>query len=239
MNANNRLTAEQAMENSWMQKLPSEVLEDTDLTDSLREMKKFKARQKLRGAMGAVRWAATASFWMPGNISFSQHKARSSQVGSAMDGEAAQAVAEIQQDTFRDRYELVTKIRKGSFATVWLCHHKITKEDFAVKIIKRTGLSPEDDEAVMNEVTIMQSLSAYGQYVVQLVDFSEEPDYFFLVMEYMSGGDVFDQIVERTSYTEKDARDLAKVLLKAVKCLHDNGIAHRGRPWVCRVLSSC
>lgn len=42
-------------------------------------------------------------------------------------------------------------------------------------------------------------------------------------------GDVFDQIVERQNYTEKDARDLAKVLLKAVKCLHENGIAHRGK----------
>lgn len=228
VNAENRLTASQAMESSWIQKLPKEVLESTDLSDSLSEMRKFKAREKLRGAMGAVRWAASATFWAAGNISFSQHKSRASQTGKAMDGDAEQAVAEIQHDTFRDRYELVTKLRKGSFATVWVCHHKVTNEKFAVKVIKRAGLSPDDDEAVLNEVTIMQSLSAHGNYVVQLCDFYEESDYFFLVMEYMAGGDVFDQIVERTNYTEKDARDLAKVLLKAVKCLHENGIAHRG-----------
>jgi serine/threonine protein kinase len=233
VNTKNRLTAKQACENSWIIKLPDEAL-DTDLTDSLREMKKFRAREKLRGAMGAVRWAASANFWTAGRISFSQHKARSSKTISSPDiaPEAAEAVAEIQQDTFRDRYELVTKIRKGSFATVWECQHKETKEKFAVKVIKRTGLSSDDDEAVLNEVTIMQSLSAHGKYVVQLCDFYEETDYFFLVMELMSGGDVFDQIVEKTSYTEKDARDLVKVLLKAVKCLHEHGIAHRGKQGV-------
>ena len=236
VNAKNRLDAKQACESSWIQKLPDEALSNTDLTGSLREMKKFKAREKLKSAMGAVRWAATANFWVGGNISFSQHKSRRSSTESAGmlgggDNNAASENkgAEIQQDTFRDRYELVTKIRKGSFATVWECHHKVTKEKFAVKVIKRAGLSADDDEAVLNEVTIMQSLSRHGKYVVQLCDFYEEKEHFFLVMEYMAGGDVFDQIVERTSYTEKDARDLVKTLLTAVKCLHENGIAHRGK----------
>lgn len=242
VNAGNRLSAKQAVQSSWIQKLPDEVLANTDLTDSLREMKKFKAREKLRGAMGAVRWAATANFWMGGNISFSQHKSSRSSTNNVL-GEGSNAIkkTEIQQDTFRDRYELVTKIRKGSFATVWECQHKITKEKFAVKVIKREGLSADDDEAVLNEVTIMQSLSRHGKYVVQLCDFYEEKEYFFLVMEYMCGGDVFDQIVERTSYTERDARDLVKTLLTAVKCLHENGIAHRGMvcsSWI-DVCSSC
>ncbi|CAB9515351.1 MAP kinase-activated protein kinase 2 (Fragment) [Seminavis robusta] len=244
VNAKNRLTGKQACESSWIQKLPDEALGNTDLTGALREMKKFKAREKLKSAMGAVRWVATANFWVGGNISFSQHKSRQSMTvpagGSAAPGGAGGAggggaaagrqsgkLAEIQQATFRDRYELVTKIRKGSFATVWECHHKVTKEKFAAKVIKRAGLSADDDEAVLNEVTIMQSLSRHGKYVTQLCDFYEEKDYFFMVMELMAGGDVFDQIVERTSYTEKDARDLVKTLLTAVKCLHENGIAHR------------
>jgi serine/threonine protein kinase len=126
---------------------------------------------------------------------------------------------------FRDVYDLKTKIRKGSFATVWECTHKETKETFAVKIIKREGLKPSDDEAVMNEVAIMQSL--HHKHIVQMVDFYEEPDYFFMVMDYMAGGDVFDRIVERTVYTEKDARELVEILLKVVKFLHNNGIAHR------------
>lgn len=50
----------------------------------------------------------------------------------------------------------------------------------------------------------------------------------FRVMEYMAGGDVFDQVVKNTHYTEKDARDLISILLKAVSTLHKLGIAHRG-----------
>ena len=252
VNAKNRMSAEDACQSSWIQKLPDEALAGTDLMGTLRELKKFKAREKLRGAMGAVRWAATANFWAAGNISFSQHTSTRNSSTTASSGGLGGAAAafkkaakgrevpeessnggitaEIQQEnSFQDRYELITKIRKGSFATVWKCQHKITKENFAVKVIKRKGLSSDDDEAVLNEVTIMQSLGRHGKYVVQLCDFYEEKDYFFMVMEFMAAGDVFDQIVERTSYTEQDARELVKTLLTAVKCLHENGIAHRGK----------
>lgn len=250
VNAEKRITAIDANQHTWVTTPPEDdSLSSTDLTDSLREMKKFIARQKLKGAMGAVRWAASASFWAPGKVSFSQQQSSSTTTtkstgnnsNSIVENDVALAAkiateevekaeaaqANIQKQSFRDRYDLVTKIRKGSFATVWECQHKTTQERFAVKIIKRTGLSGDDDEAVMNEVSIMQSLSDYGKYVVKLMDFYEEEEYFFIVMELMNGGDVFDQIVEKTSYTEKDARDLAKFLLQAVQCLHQNGIAHR------------
>jgi serine/threonine protein kinase len=46
-------------------------------------------------------------------------------------------------------------------------------------------------------------------------------------MELMAGGDVFDRIIDMNTYTEKDARDLAKLLLEAVEYLHKNGCVHR------------
>jgi serine/threonine protein kinase len=46
-------------------------------------------------------------------------------------------------------------------------------------------------------------------------------------MELMAGGDVFDRIIDMNNYTEKDARDLSKLLLEAVEYMHKNGIAHR------------
>jgi calcium/calmodulin-dependent protein kinase I len=97
---------------------------------------------------------------------------------------------------------------------------------YAVKIIQRAGLQPKDDEAVLNEVAVMQSLTG-DKYVVQVLDFYEEDDYFYVVMEYYAGGDVFDRIVKLVHYTEYDARALAIVLLKAVDSIHENGIAHR------------
>ena len=73
----------------------------------------------------------------------------------------------------------------------------------------------------------MQSLSGYGQYIVQLLDFYEEEHYFYLVMDYMGGGDVFDRVLERTKYSEDEASKLTKILLKATRCMHDAGVAHR------------
>ena len=84
------------------------------------------------------------------------------------------------------------------------------------------------DNYVLNEVAIMQSLSEYGRkYVVQVIDFYEEPDYFYVVMDLMNGGDVLDRLYQRTKYTEEDAKQLIKRLLEAVACMHSLGIAHR------------
>lgn len=127
---------------------------------------------------------------------------------------------------FADVYQLTKRLRSGSSATVWECLHIHSTELYAVKVIDRSGLTPTDDENVLTEVAAMQSLSA-NRYCVQLLDFYEEPDYFYLVMEYMAGGDVFDRIVSLTAYTEKDARDLAKTLLLAVQSIHKANIAHR------------
>lgn len=164
--------------------------------------------------MHAVSWAAKANFFKTDNAGFDKQL-------EAWDKEKVTKP----RPRFHDVYDLKTKIRKGSFATVWECERKDTGEKFAVKIIKREGLKPSDDEAVMNEVAVVRSLE--NDNIVQFVDFYEEPDYFFLVMELMTGGDVFDRIVEKTQYTEKDARDLIKILVKAVEYMHSIGVAHR------------
>jgi hypothetical protein len=191
-------------------------------------MKSFNARRSLKGAMKAVRWMMTATFFNPDNVTFAQQlnewdKSFKDEIDQ-VDPESP--VKEVKKKlSFRDSYELKDKIRKGSFATVWECEHKATGDAYAVKVIKREALKPSEDEAVLNEVAIVQSLEY--KYIVQIVDFYEEPDYFFIIMELMGGGDVFDRIVEKTRYTEKDARDLVRILLKVCKFMHERGVAHR------------
>lgn len=101
----------------------------------------------------------------------------------------------------------------------------VTKKRFAVKIVSRKNLTKNDDAQVLNEVAILQSLK--HKSIVQLIDFFEEGEKFYLVMEILEGGDVFDRIVQRSHYTEKDARDLARALLEAVEFLHSHNVAHR------------
>ena len=63
-------------------------------------------------------------------------------------------------------------------------------------------------------------------HIVPLIDFFEEKDCYFLVMELMSGGDLFDRIGKKKSYSEADARDLIVKMLKAVAYCHHRRIAH-------------
>nr|XP_033773278.1 calcium/calmodulin-dependent protein kinase type 1G isoform X2 [Geotrypetes seraphini] len=63
--------------------------------------------------------------------------------------------------------------------------------------------------------------------IVTLEDIYESATHFYLVMQLVSGGELFDRILERGVYTEKDASNVIRQVLSAVKYLHDNGIVHR------------
>ena len=196
-------------------------------------MRQFKARPTWKSTVQAIRFAATAPFWTTDGVSFAKQLLRWDQeqssdltTGSSVASPTGTELLTPQKPKFKEVYEVKKEIRKGSFATVWECVSRETGQMYAVKIILRQGLDPKDDEAVLNEVSMMQSVRG-NKYVVQLVDFFEEPEYFYIVMEHMAGGDVFDRIVQYTRYTEKDARDLIFVLLEAVSSLHKAGMAHR------------
>lgn len=124
-----------------------------------------------------------------------------------------------------DSYTLGAKLGEGGYSIVKAGTHKVTHNKVAVKIVKRTNIDQEDEEALRQEVAILQALD--HQNVTKLFDFYEEKQNFYLVMEYLDGGELFDRIVKKTFYTEKEARDLVFILLKAIKYLHDKNIVHR------------
>ncbi|CAI5688287.1 unnamed protein product [Oreochromis niloticus] len=63
--------------------------------------------------------------------------------------------------------------------------------------------------------------------IVSLEDIFESKSHLYLVMQLVSGGELFDRIIEKGFYTEKDASKLIQQILDAVKYLHDMGIVHR------------
>jgi serine/threonine protein kinase len=96
----------------------------------------------------------------------------------------------------------------------------------AVKVIERKKLSAKDSVAVEREVKILKDC-ADVDHIVRMVDFYESPTSFYVVQVYARGGDVFERLATRTSYTEKDARFLAIHLIKAIEVLHSRKMAHR------------
>ncbi|KAG7229501.1 hypothetical protein INR49_031925 [Caranx melampygus] len=63
--------------------------------------------------------------------------------------------------------------------------------------------------------------------VVGLEDFYETRTHYYLVMQLVSGGELFDRILDKGVYTEKDASTVIKQVLQAVSYLHENSIVHR------------
>ncbi|KAL7546740.1 hypothetical protein ACHAWF_010069, partial [Thalassiosira exigua] len=128
--------------------------------------------------------------------------------------------------TFREVYQLNARLKSGSFATVCRGTHRSTGKKVAIKCVLRKDLPPSDDAAIYDEVLILSVLRSHP-YVCPLVDFFEEAECYFLVMELMSGGDLFDRIGKRgEGYTESDARDLCRKMLESVRHCHENDVAH-------------
>lgn len=131
---------------------------------------------------------------------------------------------------FYDLYKKGSLLHSGQTAKVYECRHKASRAVFAVKIVERKERSPKSAkrtmaEAVLYEVAILDSLR--HKNVVEIKDFFEDDDYFFLVMDRMLGGDVFERILELKRYSERDARKLMINLLEATAFFHAQNVAHR------------
>lgn len=95
----------------------------------------------------------------------------------------------------------------------------------AVKITKKKNLSADIAHTIRSEIDIMRTLDHPN--IVKYIAHYEEENYWFVVLELMEGGEVFDRIVKKSKYDEKEARDLVYILLGAVQYIHSRGIVHR------------
>jgi serine/threonine protein kinase len=103
--------------------------------------------------------------------------------------------------------------------------NKETNIAYAAKQINKSKLSPEDEIGLQQEVEILQTLN--HDHIVKFIDFFSEQEYYYLVLELLEGGELFDRIVQKSCYTEREARDLVFILLNAIKYCHDNNVVHR------------
>jgi len=122
-------------------------------------------------------------------------------------------------------YDVAEVIGSGAFSTVHRVHHRASQCSYAMKCVVRAKLTQEDDDALQDEVAILKEFDHVC--IIRLYDFFVEPERYYLVLEEMSGGELFDRIVKKSYYNEGDARDLCKFLLEAMKYCHDHHVAHR------------
>ncbi|CAD7089213.1 unnamed protein product [Hermetia illucens] len=123
------------------------------------------------------------------------------------------------------KYKLIKTIGKGNFAKVKLAKHLPTGKEVAIKIIDKTQLNPGSLQKLFREVRIMKMLDHPN--IVKLFQVIETEKTLYLVMEYASGGEVFDYLVLRGRMKEKEARVKFRQIVSAVQYCHQKRIIHR------------
>jgi len=123
------------------------------------------------------------------------------------------------------KYRLLKTVGKGNFAKVKLAKHIPTGKEVAIKIIDKTQLSPGSLQKLFREVRIMKTLDHPN--IVKLFQVIETEKTLYLVMEYASGGEVFDYLVLHGRMKEKEARAKFRQIVSAVQYCHQKKIIHR------------
>ncbi|XP_041021556.1 calcium-dependent protein kinase 11-like isoform X1 [Juglans microcarpa x Juglans regia] len=136
-------------------------------------------------------------------------------------------VLPYQTPRLREHYLIGKKLGQGQFGTTYLCTHKSTDAHYACKSIpKRKLLCKEDYDDVWREIQIMHHLSEHP-HVVRIEGTYEDSVFVHLVMELCAGGELFDRIVQKGHYSEREAVKLIKTIVGVVESCHSLGVMHR------------
>ncbi|XP_065083093.1 serine/threonine-protein kinase BRSK2 [Ochlerotatus camptorhynchus] len=122
-------------------------------------------------------------------------------------------------------YRLERTLGKGQTGLVKLGVHCVTAKKVAIKIINREKLSESVLMKVEREIAIMKLID--HPHVLGLTDVYENRKYLYLVLEHVSGGELFDYLVKKGRLTPKEARKFFRQIISALDFCHSHSICHR------------
>ena len=129
---------------------------------------------------------------------------------------------------FSEFYDLGPDIGEGAFSSIREALYKPTtlnKNSYAIKIVRKDNTSLVDLGEIGNEVGILKEMR--HPHVLKIYDYFEDDACCYLVTEKMEGGELYDRIVQKDYYNEKEGRDVCKILLEAVSYIHEKNVVHR------------
>ncbi len=136
-------------------------------------------------------------------------------------------IKSLEDGEFEKLYKLSRTLGQGTFATVKLATCLADKSKWAIKVIKKSALSASDESSLATEIQIMTKTD--HKYIVKVKEVLSSKKYVYIVMELMTGGELFDRIVTKEHYSEKAAKEAIMMILQAVEYCHNNSVVHR---WV-------
>jgi len=123
-------------------------------------------------------------------------------------------------------YILGKTIGEGTFGKVKLGTHILTGEKVAVKILEKERIvDVADVERVAREIHILKLIQ--HPHVIQLFEIIETPKQLYLIMEFCSGGELFDHIVANGRIQEREACRFFHQIISGVEQIHQMSVVHR------------
>jgi len=123
-------------------------------------------------------------------------------------------------------YELTTKVLgQGRFAVVKKAIHRASQSKVAVKIISKDKCKVEDKAKLHREIDILKRIRHPN--CIQFHDVYETVSHVYIVMELVTGGELFDRIVAKDHYSETEAASVFVQMIGAIEYIHSIGIVHR------------
>ncbi|CAN0007465.1 unnamed protein product, partial [Choristocarpus tenellus] len=116
----------------------------------------------------------------------------------------------------------VEPVGRGHRSTVSIATHRLTGKAVAVKQISRKVSNKSE---VMSEVRMLK-LAGVHPNVVSLQDFFEDKEAFYIVMDLVKGGELYDRLADKGRYSEGQAARIMAEVMEAVSFLHATGIIH-------------
>ncbi|KAK6131315.1 hypothetical protein DH2020_034944 [Rehmannia glutinosa] len=121
----------------------------------------------------------------------------------------------------------ILELGRGQFGITYLCTEKSTGLKYACKSISRRKLVTDKDITdVRREIIILQHLTGQPN-IVEFKGAYEDRKNLHLVMELCSGGELFDRITAKGSYSEKEAARIGRQIVNVVHVCHFMGVMHR------------
>lgn len=126
------------------------------------------------------------------------------------------------QGRIEDFYVRGNPLGRGEFAVVYAGMNKQTHEQYAIKIIDKKKI---DVKRLHTEVSILSTVRHPN--IISLKETFDTDTELYLVMELVTGGELFDKIIEEGAYSEHKACLCVQKILSAVEYLHSLNIVHR------------
>ena len=128
---------------------------------------------------------------------------------------------------FEKYFTLGKVIGKGKYAQVNLALSIDSQQEYAIKMLdkRKIIMNKRTFESLFDEIEVLKEMD--HRNVVKLYSIYESEEQIYLVMEYLSGGELFEHIQNCSSFSEKEAIEIMRNILEAIAYIHSKGIIHR------------